>query len=145
MSVERVEWTGQEQEEPMPFCPSCRYEYREGTTTCADCGAALVARLPETSGRRVELVKLYTGRSIETRMLQETLREHGIPSMVRAAEPLRGIIGDAALPMFEHLLVAAEDLAAQREVIDECLDFVRQGAELPPTVEEAGEECDERE
>jgi hypothetical protein len=129
----------------MPFCPSCRYEYREGMTICADCGAALVARLPETGGRQVQLVKLYTGRSLETRMLQETLQQHGIPSLVRAAEPMRGIIGDAALPMFEHLLIAAEDLDAQRDVIDQCLDFVRRGVDLPPTGEEAGAECDERE
>jgi hypothetical protein len=129
-------------EELMPFCPSCRYEYQAGVTRCADCGGALVEKLPETS-RPVHLVELYTGRSIETRMLQETLREHGIPSLVRAAEPMRGIIGDAALPMFEQLLIAAEDLEAQREVIDQCLDFVRQGAELPNNTEEGIDEGDE--
>jgi hypothetical protein len=128
----------------MPYCPRCRYEYQEGTARCADCGAALVAFLPET-WRRVKLVELYTGRSLETRMLQETLRQHGIPSLVRAAEPLRGIIGDAALPMFEQLLVAAEDLEARRQEIDECLDFVRKGVDLPLTDEEAEGEGDEGE
>jgi hypothetical protein len=128
----------------MSYCPHCRYEYQEGTTACADCGAALVTSLPET-WRRVELVELYTGRSLETRMLQETLRQHGIPSLVRAAEPLRGVIGDAALPMFEQLLVAAEDLEARREEIDECLDFVRKGADLPLAAGEGEAESDEGE
>jgi len=26
----------------MPFCPSCRAEYKAGTASCADCGDALV-------------------------------------------------------------------------------------------------------
>ena len=29
----------------MPYCPQCRDEFREGFTTCADCGVALVAVL----------------------------------------------------------------------------------------------------
>ncbi len=30
----------------MPWCPSCREEYREGFTVCSDCGAELVDELP---------------------------------------------------------------------------------------------------
>jgi hypothetical protein len=30
----------------VPFCPSCRTEYREGVPVCSDCGAELVAELP---------------------------------------------------------------------------------------------------
>ena len=29
----------------MPWCPTCRQEYRAGIASCADCGAALVADL----------------------------------------------------------------------------------------------------
>lgn len=77
----------------------------------------------------MELVTIYTGASIEARMLQETLQQRGIPSMVRAAEPLRGVIGDAALPMFEHVLVSDADFAHRRDEIEECLDFVRHAEE----------------
>jgi hypothetical protein len=77
----------------------------------------------------MQLVTIYTGPSIEARMLQETLSERGIPSIVRAAEPMRGVIGDAALSMFEHVLISDADLVGRRELIDECLDFVRKGTE----------------
>lgn len=30
----------------MPWCPKCRYEYKEGYTMCADCNVALVDELP---------------------------------------------------------------------------------------------------
>jgi hypothetical protein len=78
----------------------------------------------------MELVMIYTGPSIEARMLHETLADRGVRSILRAAEPMRGIIGDAALPMFEHVLVADIDLEARRDVIEECLDFVRHSGEL---------------
>lgn len=31
------------------FCPVCRDEYREGYTTCAECGAGLVRELPDSA------------------------------------------------------------------------------------------------
>ncbi|MBO4902487.1 MAG: hypothetical protein J5518_06820 [Lachnospiraceae bacterium] len=31
----------------MPWCPNCKYEYKEGITVCADCGAELVDSLDE--------------------------------------------------------------------------------------------------
>ena len=35
----------------MPWCPICKNEYREGITTCADCGAALVETLTDTDNK----------------------------------------------------------------------------------------------
>lgn len=32
----------------MPWCPNCKSEYRDGFTTCAECGAPLVRQLPRT-------------------------------------------------------------------------------------------------
>ncbi|MFH1862931.1 MAG: hypothetical protein ABH878_08990, partial [bacterium] len=31
----------------MHFCPECRFEYLPEVSTCPDCGAELVAELPE--------------------------------------------------------------------------------------------------
>jgi hypothetical protein len=36
----------------MPFCPTCRSEYRPGIKTCADCGTQLVDELPEQATHR---------------------------------------------------------------------------------------------
>jgi hypothetical protein len=36
----------------MPFCPTCRSEYRPGIETCADCGTLLVDELPERAKHR---------------------------------------------------------------------------------------------
>ena len=83
----------------------------------------------------MKLVRIHTGQSIEARMLEETLREHGIACIVRAAEPMRGVIGDAALAMFEEVLVSDADLTARGELIEECLDFVRKGIEAPGALE----------
>jgi len=79
----------------------------------------------------MELVTIYAGPSIVARMLHETLSEHGVASILRAAEPLKAVIGDAALPMFEDVLIADTDLEGRRDLIEECLDFVRKGAEAP--------------
>jgi hypothetical protein len=39
----------------MPFCPTCKAEYREGVTQCHDCGVALVERLPEERNEDFEV------------------------------------------------------------------------------------------
>jgi hypothetical protein len=39
-------------EEGTLYCPRCRGEYRAGFSRCADCGVALVERLPATARRR---------------------------------------------------------------------------------------------
>ncbi len=33
----------------MPFCPECHVEFRDGFTTCSDCGAALIPNEPDSS------------------------------------------------------------------------------------------------
>ncbi len=43
------------------FCPECRKEYREGFTSCYDCGVSLVAELaPEPTVEYVDLVTVFT-------------------------------------------------------------------------------------
>jgi hypothetical protein len=44
--------------EVIMFCPQCRREYREGFTTCYDCGVPLVLELPPES--TLEYVQLVT-------------------------------------------------------------------------------------
>jgi hypothetical protein len=36
----------------MPWCQKCKYEYREGFTTCSDCKSELVEKLEETNNSK---------------------------------------------------------------------------------------------
>jgi hypothetical protein len=108
----------------MPYCPDCRYEYQRGVSECPDCEASLVEALPDRGERPLRLVELYRGRSPEVSILQEALRQEGIPSLVRPVEPLVGITGDMATAMFSQLLIAADDYEEHRRLIEDCLQFV---------------------
>src|SRR5713226_9516756 len=111
----------------MPYCPECRYEYRDGVTRCADCDALLVEALPSRSDRMLRplrLIELHCGPSPEVRILEEALRQEGIPSLVRPVEPLVALVGKLVPAMFSQLLIAVEDYEEQRRVIDDCLQFV---------------------
>src|SRR4051794_3900450 len=103
------------------WCPSCRSEYREGFTECADCAVALVEHLPEPpdTARRprpvpsnspdddaVELARLP---ALEADLLASRLHEAGlwaeVPEVwaggelvgVRFAEGLRVLVRRADL------------------------------------------------
>jgi hypothetical protein len=111
----------------MPYCPDCLYEYRTGLTECPDCHELLVSELPPRGDRPLRplrLIELYRGRSPEVRILEEALRQEGIPSLVRPVEPLAALVGDLVPPMFSQLLISAEDYEERRPVIDDCLQFV---------------------
>lgn len=111
----------------MPFCPECQYEYRAGVAECPDCSEALVEALPgrgEGALRPLRLMELHRGRSPEVRILEEALRQEGIPSLVRPVEPLAALVGDLVPPMFSQLLISAEDYEERRQIIDDCLQFV---------------------
>src|SRR5437764_1218876 len=54
---------------PMPFCPTCRTEYRPGTTACADCHVPLVDRLPPEE----EWVAVFTGTGLAPRAVPEVV------------------------------------------------------------------------
>jgi hypothetical protein len=108
----------------MPYCPECRYEYRDGVTRCADCDSGLVEALPSRGDRPLRLIELHCGLSAEVRILEEALRQEGIPSLVRPVEPLVALMGDLVPPMLPQLLISVEDYEEQRRVIDDCLQFV---------------------
>src|SRR4051794_28513267 len=108
----------------MPYCPDCRYEYRAGIPECPDCNTRLVEALPSNGHRPLRLVEVHRGRSPEVRILEEALRQEGIPSLVRPIEPLATLVGDPALSMYSQLLVSTEHYSEHRGLIDDCLQFV---------------------
>lgn len=68
------------------FCPNCKYEYREGFSTCSDCGSTLVKELSQrkTNDKEIKEMTLqnveyeyaefvYLGRPQEELMFVESI------------------------------------------------------------------------
>ena len=64
----------------MPWCPNCKYEYKDGVTVCADCGAELVGTLKEVEEAQAlqeEALRLAQLKAAEE--LAAEMKEHGTP------------------------------------------------------------------
>jgi len=100
----------------MPFCPKCRFEYREGVEVCPDCNLDLVASLPPEDLRKkddwrrrkgepptsipspdeddtgwIALARLTSLQSAE--MIIELLQEKDIPAVINSGVGYFGQIG----------------------------------------------------
>ena len=77
----------------MPFCPNCSTEFIDGTATCSDCDAPLVAERPikaELVEVSHEATKFVTLRTYSTRMHAEmvvqSLANEGITALIKSNE-----------------------------------------------------------
>ena len=82
----------------MPFCPKCRYEYREDVTECPDCHVKLVTTLPpaddDEDNKYENWVHLARLNSQEySAMLEEAFREKGIPVVIQSGTGHFGLTG----------------------------------------------------
>lgn len=114
----------------MPYCPTCKQEYVEGTTECVDCKTTLVAELPFQAvqgegGTWVEIAGV--GTEDEANLIRGFLDAEGIRAEIENVkfnvEPVNfGSMGDI------RIYVAAEDeqravqLLKQREAEYDKLD-----------------------
>jgi hypothetical protein len=103
----------------MPFCPSCRAEYRPGIETCADCNLELVEMLPARyappppTGNDVPVARADSLAIVE--MWAELLGEEGI-----ACRMVPAGVGDTVLVPGQaqwELRVAAIDASRALELL----------------------------
>lgn len=89
------------------YCPECRYEYREGTTVCPDCGVPLMAGPPPEASPEVPtdpkdwvpLAVLTSPQYVE--MLVETFRSHNIPVVSKSSAGYFGQTGQMGATSFQ--------------------------------------------
>ena len=112
------------------FCPECETEYREGFTTCADCGVVLVAELGMNT-----LVPLTTERSSSViDGLVDMLERAEVPYVIEAGTALRLLDGEVEeLEMPEvwqaRIWVTAARVEEAKEILREVRVYLAQQAE----------------
>jgi hypothetical protein len=96
------------------FCPQCKAEYREGFTTCSDCGVALVTALPpEPETRYVDFEEiLATYNPGDIAIIKSLLDSEGITYYFLGDHLTLRPMGDAA-----RLMVAKEEAESARELL----------------------------
>jgi hypothetical protein len=95
----------------MPFCPTCRYEYKPGILTCPDCETPLVESLPEPAVPPeggdasnsyegwVALARLTSPQYVD--MLEEVFRDKNIPVVMLRGAGLFEATGQMGITSFQ--------------------------------------------
>ena len=60
----------------MPWCPTCKCEYKDGITECADCKIPLVDELPEEAAEVVQNIPAYEVTSEDATAASEDADQH---------------------------------------------------------------------
>jgi len=111
----------------MPYCPNCRFEYKEGKDKCPDCGTDLVDQLPEE--KPPEEPNFVPLRNLPSRvyaqMLQEALKNEGILSMIKGDEGIPLRTTTAHIPVSKITIwVPKKNMARAEEIADQMLDHI---------------------
>ena len=84
------------------YCPNCRYDYLDGVTVCADCGAALVPELPpDQVPEPVEFVTVMeiTGDPALLAFAESVLDDAGIVFRCRRVSPVAALLSELQGPV----------------------------------------------
>lgn len=110
----------------MPYCPNCKYEYKDNIEECPNCGAKLVDELEKEN---LENIKYVLFRSLPSRlyaeMLQEALKNEGIPSIIKG-DDVAITLGSYSTtsPVEVTIWVPEEDLEETEEIADQMFDHI---------------------
>jgi hypothetical protein len=110
----------------MPYCPNCKYEYKDDIELCPDCGAKLVDELEEGTFKNIKYVPFRNLPSrLYAEMLQQALKNEGIPSIIKGDDIAitLGSYGTTS-PVKVTIWVPEEDLERTEQIADEMLDHI---------------------
>jgi len=131
------------------FCPQCESEYREGFTTCADCGVALVDTLSDLEDEEADneptVTVLETGDPGELALAHSLLEAEGI-NAVFAGEGIQNLFGMGSLGAGFNVVVGPASvrvLAHDAERAREILAQLAQHSALPDGEQNENDEDDE--
>lgn len=107
----------------MPYCPTCRTEYRPGFLVCADCGVSLVDILPEElpppKAGEPPVVVHETINWAEAEVLKAKLESYGIPAALTGETAQRAIYPSSFSPLGPiRILVPADRATEAREILE---------------------------
>lgn len=103
----------------MPFCPSCKYEYRPDIKKCPDCDVALVDELPaEAAPPRLVSIANFPF-DVLAHQARLKLDSHGITAVMSNEKMSQMDISVVFADGGVHLLVREEDAAQARKILEE--------------------------
>ena len=129
----------------MPYCPQCRDEFREGFTTCADCGTTLVDVLPPEQAAEPEAgagshggwdAVFESGTAFEAELVAMRLRDAGIDAQVVDRTFTEAPMPDVSNINTVQVLVPTERAEEARAVVAQPVEL-EEGADVPGTEPEA--------
>lgn len=120
----------------MPFCPTCHWEYVEGTKNCSDCGTPLVDELEvEKFPDDIETAECFVADDeIEAEIVKGILHQNNIPCILTSqyshlVHPFShiGASGEVGIlvpaTMHDESIHIIKEYQAQKGVIDEINDM----------------------
>jgi len=117
------------------WCPTCRAEYRNEISLCADCGTALVDALPPVPSWRDrhpaitgpfspddDVVELLTTTALEAEVTAAHLRSDGIDAVVFGVDPFSGYGAAFQNAQGARIMVRRADVASARMFVAQSVD-----------------------
>ena len=114
----------------MPFCPQCKYEYKEGKEICPDCNVQLVAELPpqkpDNTGD-LDLIEIYSLPGVTyAEMVKEALEKEGIDCMIKSDALSTGYLttGVGVAGYAASVLVKKEHAEKAKQILHTMMDHL---------------------
>jgi len=103
----------------MPFCPKCKYEYREGVKTCPECKVDLTAKPDNLATVQDDFTEIYmVSNRMEAEVIQGLFEENGVEFLVRDLR-MFPVLPDFGRRVRLRIAVPGDQEARARQLLEE--------------------------